>query len=135
MKTILIWSILIAETSGFIAAQKIPDHSAIDARVNKIMTDTQAKGLALAVIDKGKVSYVHAYGVRNAKGDPLTTDTVMYGVSLTKTVFAYNVMQLIDQGKLKLDTPIKDILEKPLSSYDDGSDPKFADKTTVFREY
>jgi CubicO group peptidase (beta-lactamase class C family) len=128
MKTILIWLILIAETSGFIAAQKIPDHSAIDARVNKIMTDTQAKGLALAVIDKGNVSYVHAYGVRNAKGDPLTTDTVMYGASLTKTVFAYNVMQLIDQGKLKLDTPIKDILEKPLSSYDDGSDPKFADK-------
>ena len=42
-----------------------------------------------------------AYGIRNAKGDPLTTDTVMYGASLTKTVFAYTVMQLVDQGKLK----------------------------------
>jgi len=31
----------------------------------------------------------------------------MYGASLTKTVFAYTVMQLVDQGKLKLDTPIK----------------------------
>ena len=27
--------------------------------------------------------------------------------TLTKTVFAYTVMQLVDQGKLKLDTPIK----------------------------
>jgi hypothetical protein len=26
---------------------------------------------------------VHAYGARNAKGDPLQTDTVMYGASLT----------------------------------------------------
>jgi hypothetical protein len=37
-------------------------------------------------------------------------------------------MQLVDQGKLKLDTPIQEILEQPLASYDDGSDPKFAKK-------
>ncbi len=49
------------------------------------MSRTQAKGLAVAVIDHGKVGYVHAYGFRNAKGDPLTTETVMYGASLTKS--------------------------------------------------
>jgi CubicO group peptidase (beta-lactamase class C family) len=38
------------------------------------------------VIDDGRVAYVQAYGARNAKGDPLQTDTVMYGASLTKTV-------------------------------------------------
>ena len=54
--------------------------------------------MAVAVIDHGKVGYVHAYGIRNAKGDPLTADTMMYGASLTKTVFAYTVMQLVDQG-------------------------------------
>ena len=73
------------------------------------MTRTQAKGMAVAVIDRGKVGYVQAYGIRNAKGDPLTTDTVMYGASLTKTVFAYTVMQLVDQRKLALDTPLKDV--------------------------
>jgi CubicO group peptidase (beta-lactamase class C family) len=56
-------------------------------------------------LNRGKVTCVHAYGIRNAKGDPLTTDTVMYGASLTKTVFAYTVMQLVDQRKLTLDTP------------------------------
>lgn len=73
------------------------------------MTRTQAKGMAVAVIDRGKVRYVRAYGIRNAKGEPLTTDTVMYGASLTKTVFAYTVMQLVDQGRLNLDTPSRTI--------------------------
>lgn len=96
------------------------------------MTTTHAKGMAVAVIDHGKVGYVQAYGIRNAKGDPLTTDTVMYGASLTKTVFAYTVMQLVDQGKLKLDTPIKDDLDKPLPSY--GPDPVFPDKYGPYKD-
>ncbi len=88
--------------------------------------------MAIAVIDHGKVRYVHAYGIRNAKGDPLTTDTVMYGASVTKTVFAYTVMQLVDQGKLKLDTPLKDDLDKPLPF--SGPDPVFPDKYRPYKD-
>ena len=114
------------------AAQTIPNGDAIDAEVSKIMTDTHAKGMAVAVVDHGKVGYVHAYGVRNAKGDPLTTDTVMYGASVTKTVFAYTVMQLVDQGKLKLDAPLKDDLDKSLPTY--GPDPIFPDKYGPYKD-
>ncbi|ESQ83659.1 hypothetical protein AEAC466_11675 [Asticcacaulis sp. AC466] len=96
----------------------IPAPLAIDARIAEAMTATHAKGLAIAIVDDGKVAYVKSYGVRNAADDPLQTDTVMYGASLTKTVFAYTVMQLVDQGKLKLDTPIADDLDKPLVEYD-----------------
>jgi len=96
----------------------IPAPLAIDAKVTEAMTATGSKGMALAVIDDGKVAYVHAYGVRNAKGDPLTTDTIMYGASLTKTVFAYTVMKLVDERRIKLDTPIADDLDKPLIDYD-----------------
>ena len=107
------------------AQLKIPADSAIDAQAKQIMARMQSNGLAIGVIDYGKVSYVQAYGIRNAKGEPLTTDTVMYGASLTKIVFAYHVMQLVDQGKLKLDTPIKDDLDIPLTEYGDHSDKKF----------
>jgi CubicO group peptidase (beta-lactamase class C family) len=115
-----------------VVAQAIPSGTAIDAEVSKIMTHTHAKGMAVAVIDHGKVGYVQAYGIRNAKGDPLATDTVMYGASLTKTVFAYTVLQLVDQGKLSLDTPIKDDLDKPLPSYD--PDPVFPDKYGPYKD-
>lgn len=104
----------------------LPKGQAIQAAVQKVMMKTHAQGLAVALIDHGKVSYVRAFGTRNAKGEPLTTGTVMYGASLTKTVFAYTVLQLVDQGKLTLDTPIKDLLGKPLPSY--GRDPVFPDK-------
>ena len=107
-------------------AQTIPTGAAIDAQVKKIMSNTHANGMAVAVVDKGKVGYVQAYGIRNAKGDPLTIDTVMYGASITKTVLAYTTMQLVDQGKLNLDTPIKDDLDQPLTAY--GPDPVFPDK-------
>ena len=115
-----------------VVSQTMPNNAAIDGEVSKIMTQTDARGIAVAVIDHGKVSYVHSYGIRNAKGDPLTTDTVMYGASLTKTVFAYTVMQLVDQGKLDLDTPIKDDLDKPLPSY--GPDPVFPDKYGPYKD-
>src|SRR4051794_13004174 len=82
------------------------------------MADTGAKGLAVALVDHGRVRYVQAYGVRNAQGDPLRTDTIMYGASLTKTVFAYTVLQLVDQGRLDLDTPLAAYLDRPLPDYD-----------------
>jgi CubicO group peptidase (beta-lactamase class C family) len=113
-------------------AQAIPGGPAIDAEVGKLMARTHANGIAVAVIDHGKVGYVQAYGIRNATGDPLTTNTVMYGASLTKTVFAYTVMQLVDQGKLKLGTPIKDDLDNPLPTY--GPDPVFPDKYGPYKD-
>ena len=113
-------------------AQMIPGGPAVDAEVSKIMTATHSNGMAVAVIDHGKVGYVHAYGIRDAKGDPLTTDTVMYGASVTKMVFAYTVMQLVDQGKINLDTPLKDDLDKPLPEY--GPDTTYPDKYGPYKD-
>jgi CubicO group peptidase (beta-lactamase class C family) len=84
------------------------------------MSETRANGLAIGVVDDGQVRYVQAYGVRNAQGDPLTTETVMYGASITKTVMAYTALTLVDQGRLALDTPLADYLERPLISYGEG---------------
>ena len=114
------------------AARDLPDAAAIAAEAGKVMARTHGQGLAVAVIDHGQVGSVGAWGLRNAKGDPLTTDTVMYGASLTKTVFAYTVMQLVDQGKLKLDTPLADDLDKPLPSY--PLDATFPDKYGPYQD-
>jgi CubicO group peptidase (beta-lactamase class C family) len=100
-----------------IAAAAPPDRAAIDAEVDRLMAASQAQGLALAVIDGGRVVHVAAYGKRNAAGEPLLTDTVMYGASLTKAVFGFAVMQQAALGRLQLDKPIADYLPRPLPDY------------------
>ncbi|MGQ3050972.1 MAG: serine hydrolase domain-containing protein [Roseateles sp.] len=100
----------------------VPGSAAIDAEVARLMRATQAQGLAVAVIDAGRVVHVGAYGKRNAGGEPLLTDTVMYGASLTKAVFGCWVMQLVDQSELDLDRPLAAYLDKPLPDY--PHDPK-----------
>lgn len=99
------------------AAQSLPDDAAIAKTAKRAMTATGARGLAIATIDRGKVVSVQAFGARNAKGDPLTPQTIMYGASLTKAVFAYSVLRLVDEGKVNLDKPIAAMLVKPLPDY------------------
>lgn len=89
----------------------------IDDTVQRAMAATGARGLAVAVVDNGQVVFTRAYGVRNAGGDPLQEDTVMYGASLTKAAFGHLVMQLVDEGRLGLDVPIASYLPQPLPSY------------------
>ena len=106
----------------------LPTASALEVEVSSAMKATGAKGLALAIIDAGTVRYVGAFGVRDATGRPLTPSTVMYGASLTKTVFAYAVMQLVDRGKLTLDKPLASMLRKPLVDFPVNKNfPKWAD--------
>lgn len=85
--------------------------------VQEAMARTHVQGLALAYIDDGKVAYTASWGVRNAAGQPLTPDTVMYGASLTKVLVAHTVMQLVQEGTLDLDRPIAHYLSKPLPDY------------------
>jgi len=108
---------VLAFVSPMAPGHNLPAPSAIDAEVARVMRDTGAKGLAIAVIDDGKPVHVAAQGVRNAAGDPLQVDTIMYGASLTKSVFAYTVMRQVDAGRFTLDTSIADMLPQPLPSY------------------
>ena len=105
------------------SASTPPDLKAI---ADRAMTSTGAKGLAIAVIEGGQVQAVGAFGHRNARGQPLTTNTVMYGASLTKAVFAYTVMQLAEEGRIDLDRSIAEMLPKPLPDYV-GTEQLYAD--------
>ena len=102
-----------------VAAGAAVTPKALDAHVRQAMAATGAKGIAIAVVDDGRVTHVNSWGVRNGAGDPLQTNTIMYGASLTKTVFAYTVMQLAEEGVIGLDTSIADYLARPLPDYPD----------------
>ncbi|MGI4717651.1 MAG: serine hydrolase domain-containing protein [Janthinobacterium lividum] len=90
-----------------------------DEEVRGLMARAGVEGLALAVIDRGQVRSVRTWGRRNVDRNlPLTPQTVMYGASLTKTAFAYMLLQLVDEGRLDLDAPLPALLPRPLPAYD-----------------
>jgi len=99
------------------ASAQTREAAKIDAAVKAAMARTGIKGLAIATIADGKPGFVSSYGARNVKSAPLETATIMYGASLTKTVFAYTVLQLVDEGKIDLDKPIAGMLPRPLPEY------------------
>lgn len=89
----------------------------VEVVAKRAMIETGAQGLAIAVVENGRVKSVQAFGSRNAAGAPLTVDTVMYGASLTKSVFGYLATQLAQEKKLQLDVPIANMLSRPLPNY------------------
>ena len=102
----------------------------IDATVTRLMAAAEVTGVGIAILDHGKVAYMKAYGFRGKeKSLPLTPDSVMTAASFTKVVFAYIVMQLVDQGMLDLDKPVYQYLPKPLPEYpnykDLAGDPRY----------
>lgn len=90
-------------------------------------------GLALALIEGGRVASIHTYGERDTQHHPIDPDTVMYAASLTKAAFAYAAMMLVDDGRLDLDRPIARDLPKPLPEYakyaDLAGDPRWQQLT------
>jgi len=108
---------LIPSALGAEAGRSIPASDVLDIEIPTAMAAVGANGLAMAVIDGGKVVYVRSFGKRNDAGQPLREDTVMSAASLTKPVFAYAVMQLVDEGRLDLDASIARYLSNPLPTY------------------
>ncbi|MRW94269.1 serine hydrolase [Duganella sp. FT80W] len=102
-----------------------PSRPALDAEIQRLMAAAHVPGLALALIENGQLTYSRAYGYANVdKQQPLRTDSIMYAASLTKAVFAYTVMQLVDEGVLSLDAPLPTLLKQPLPDYPNYADLK-----------
>jgi CubicO group peptidase (beta-lactamase class C family) len=99
------------------ASDALPTVERVDAEVQRMMRDTGAQGLAMAVIDNGQVAWTRTWGGRNAAQAPLEPGSIMYGASLTKATFAYLVLELVDAGLLDLDKPLAGYLPKPLPEY------------------
>jgi CubicO group peptidase (beta-lactamase class C family) len=75
--------------------------------VPSLMQQTDIPGLSIALVENGRTVWLRSFGtVDPATNAPVTDSTRFSAASLSKPVFAYAVLQLVDQGKLDLDTPL-----------------------------
>jgi CubicO group peptidase (beta-lactamase class C family) len=80
---------------------------AVDDYVVAEMAARRIPGLALAIVDHGRVVKEKAYGYANLElKAPATLDNVYAIASLTKVFTAAAVMKLVDRGSLTLDEPV-----------------------------
>ena len=102
----------------------------IDVALSRAVEGKEVPGVvAMAASDTG-VIYEGAFGLRDiVDGPAVTRDSVFRIASMTKAVTSVAAMQLVEQGKLKLDEPIGNVLPElaapqVLESFDTSGAPR-----------
>jgi CubicO group peptidase (beta-lactamase class C family) len=99
----------------------------LEQLIPQLMSEAEVPGLAIALIRDSKVIWTQNYGFANTETKvPVNNATVFEAASLTKPVFAYAVLKLVDAGKLNLDTPLIKYLP---GRYDVGDDARLDQMT------
>jgi len=80
-------------------------------RIAGVLDQERLPGVAIALVRREGVEWVGGVGVRDrATGAPIAAETAFRVGSLAKSVVVLGVMRLVDQGKLDLDRPLREIL-------------------------
>lgn len=83
----------------------------LDAFIEQSRTTFGVPGVAVAIVQGGKVVYEKGFGVRAAgKKDPVTPNTLFMMGSITKSMTTLMEATLVDAGTLKWDTPVTTLL-------------------------
>ena len=78
-----------------------------EKRFPQLMAEFMIPGLSMAVIKDARVVWRRGFGVKDATSKaPVTNDTMFEAASMSKSVFAYAVMKLCEQGMIDLDAPL-----------------------------
>jgi len=85
------------------------DYRLLDARLQQLMNKPTMVGLAVGVVENGRITFLKGYGeTLEGSGDPVTPDTVFRWASCSKGVAATMVAKLAEQGKINLNAPVDD---------------------------
>mgnify|MGYP001404461902 FL=1 len=80
----------------------------VTQRLQRHIDDGDISGVVATVIRDGKIVYSEALGQRDIeKSLPMTDDTLFRIYSMTREITSVAVLQLYEQGKFKLNDPIK----------------------------
>ncbi len=94
------------------------DGPAMDTFLRRLLEQHGVTALSVAVVDGGETVYARTLGFVDSRSRrPADEHTVFRAASLSKPIFAYLVMRLVDEGVIDLDTPVHRWLPKPLHAF------------------
>ncbi|QDA56315.1 serine hydrolase [Thermomonas aquatica] len=106
-RALLVFALAAAPWAQAAAPASGPAPGAIDAAVRATVERYKLPGIAVGVIEDGKVVYARGYGETVAgSGDPVTTRTLFKIASNSKAMTASVLARLVQQGRLRWDDPV-----------------------------
>jgi beta-lactamase class C len=88
-------------------ARRDVDYALLDARLKQLIAKPTMVGLAVGVVENGRITFLRGYGETLAgSGDPVTPETVFRWASVSKGLAATMVAKLAEQGKVDLNAPV-----------------------------
>jgi CubicO group peptidase (beta-lactamase class C family) len=101
------------------------DLNQLQQQLEQLRKNAGVPGVGIALFDRSGVTWAGGLGYADvAKKQPVTADTLFRAGSITKGFVAVALLQLVDQGKLRLDARLKDIApEIPVVNPWEESDP------------
>ena len=121
----LLFLLVLPSESGTARERSSLDLDAIDRYIERQMAADRVPGLALAITRGDEVIYLKGYGTAG-NGKPMTPHTQLYIASLSKGFTALAVMQLVEEGKIGLDEPVRAYLPDFAAT-----DQRLSDRITV----
>ena len=83
------------------------DYRAFDQRLQQLITEPGMVGLAVGVVENGRITFLKGYGETEAgSGEPVTPATVFRWASVSKGVASTMVAKLAEEGKVDLEAPV-----------------------------
>lgn len=95
--------------------------SNLDSKMLHLLENHKVPGAAIAIVHNGKIVLTKGYGLKDVKNNlPVKQETVFQIASISKSLTAWGVMKLVEQGKIDLDAPVDNYLSRwdlPESEY------------------
>jgi beta-lactamase class C len=89
------------------ASRRNVDYRQLDTRLKQLMMKPAMVGLAVGVVENGRITFLQGYGeTLEGSGDLVTPETVFRWASTSKGVAATMVAKLAEQGKIDLNAPV-----------------------------
>ncbi len=86
----------------------------LDKRIEYLMDSIGVPGLSIAIINDNEIAYHKVFGVQNLEtNDPVNKQSIFEGASLSKPIFAYFAMKMVDDGLLDLDKTLHEYFPHP----------------------
>lgn len=111
--------------------QSSPEHftSHLDRRVPELMEQYQIPGVSMALVYDGELVWSQAFGTADIEDKRrMTVEAVCRVESISKSVTAWGVLRLVEEGRIDLDAPVHKYLDEWTFS-----DTKYAEQEMTVR--